>query len=120
MAVTKPGATVPITVGGSVAVGAGFLLSEFPHLYDIKGRPLNPYIKENRGVLAKPNAFHPRGPPEPLKPTADHVNCVVKCSLGIMYHMIRKLQQSPNTQIGRRFNALYATVRPGIQPPPVI
>lgn len=33
--------------------------------------------------------------------------------------MIRKPQQSPNTQIGWRFNALYATVRPGAQPTPV-
>lgn len=36
-----------------------------------------------------------------------------------MYHMIRKPQKNPMPQVSRRFNALYSTVRPGIQPPTV-
>ncbi|EPQ11842.1 Nucleoprotein [Myotis brandtii] len=119
IAVARPNVTIASTLGGSVAIGTGFLLAVFPQLYDIPGQPLSQYIRDNRGIQTKPGIFLPWAPSDDLRPTADHINCIVKCALGFMYHMIRKPQQNPNTQIGRRFSALYSTVKPGVQPPPV-
>lgn len=45
------------------------------------------------------------------------INSIIKGALALMYHMIRKPQQNPVPQVGKRFNALYSTVRPGVRPP---
>nr|KAF6310679.1 hypothetical protein mMyoMyo1_008738 [Myotis myotis] len=105
-------------IGGSIAVGTGFLFAVFPQLYEIDGRPFDAYIHEDRGVPNTRGNLQPWAP-SGAKPTMEIVNCIIKCTLGIMYHMICKPQQNPMAQIRRRFSALYSTVKPGVQPPVV-
>lgn len=118
VAVMRPSTIVPMTTGGSIAVGTGFPFAVFPQLYEIGGRPFNAYIHEDRGV---PNTRGNSQPwaPSGAKPTTEIVNCTIKCALGIKYHMICKPQQNPMAQIGRRFSALYSIVKPGVHPPVV-
>lgn len=83
VAAEKPNAVIPFKIGGSITVGTAFLLSVFPHLYDMDGKPFDPYIKENHGTLAWSGVYYPWGPSEQIKPPAEHVNYVVQSSLGI-------------------------------------
>lgn len=52
-----------------------------------------------------------------LKPSADEINKIIKGALFLMYDAVRKPQQNPMQQAIKRFNAFYATVKPGVQAP---
>lgn len=50
IAEARPNVTMTSTLGGSVAIGTGFLFAVFPQLYRIPGQPL----RDNRDIQTKP------------------------------------------------------------------
>lgn len=106
---------VKYTLGESVAVIVNFLLAAFPALY---ATSLSQNRAGSRGI--------PNNEGKELGWTMDHAgvtpndsNIIVKSTFALLYHLVRKPQQNPMAQVAKRFNAMYTTVKQGLQPPVV-
>lgn len=118
LALRRPNAVLPFTADGSISIATGLLLSVFPQLYNIPERPFDEYVHDNRGIpniQGEPQSWVPPG----IRTKADMISSIIKGALALMHHMIRNPQQNLMPQVGRRFNALYSTARPRVQPPTV-
>lgn len=117
MGVLEPTKTSSFMCGGTISINATCLLSVFPFLYEVPTKPFEKYIKPDRGIPGRDgNAIRwdhsVEGNPE--------VNLkIVKVALALMFHVARRPQQNPKTQINKRFNALYATMFPTKQAPTI-
>lgn len=106
------------TVGGNISILTGFVLAAFPMLYEAPNRPFDPYVHPNRGMRNSQGILLPWSEDNPVLST-EAIDKIIKGALALLCHVIRKPQQNPMSQLTRRFNALYATVCPGLQPPTV-
>lgn len=115
LAVQHTEKVVKYTLGESVAVIVNFLLAAFPALYTT---PLSQYIAGSRGI--------PNNEGKELGWTMDHaavtpndINVILKSTIALLYHLVRKRQQNPMAQVTKRFNAMYTTVKQGLHHPVV-
>lgn len=101
------------TVDGSISILTGFVLAAFPMLYEAPNRLFDPYMHNNRGMRNSRGILLPWSQDDPNLST-EMIDKFIKEALALLYRVIRKPQQNPMSQITRRFNALYATVLPGL------
>lgn len=110
MRVLEPTKTSSFTCGGTISINTSCLLAILPLLYKVPSKPFKKYIKPDRGMPGKDGRaawwdHSVESDPE--------VNLkIVKIALSLMFHVARRPQQNPKTQINKRFNALYATIFP--------
>lgn len=101
-------------LGGATAAMLSLLLATFPQLYDAVPQ-IREYIMETRGLPSQDGNLAP-WIVDNIEVTGEGKYKNIKAALSLMYHLVRKPQQNPVEQIQRRFNAMFATVRPGVTP----
>lgn len=116
LAAEKADVVTPLTVGGSISAGTTSLLPVFSRPCDLEGKPFDQHIKDHRGLAQKAEGII-------LGPVLKGFHLFQSTSITSsrlhagLASQDKKASTKPQLSIGRRFNALHTTVRPGAQPP---
>lgn len=98
MALQRLGQVRQFTMGGNGSILTGFVLAAFPTVYDIDNRPFDPYIHPDRGLRNSQGVLLPWSHATPNLST-EIIDKIIKGALALLYHVIRKPQQNPMSQI---------------------